>query len=493
MYSQRDIDEAEYLSLLAAEDYALSEQTLSHFVRAAWPILEPGTPFIDGWHVDLVGEYLDALRLGQIPKLIINMRFRSIKSIAATVCFPVHWWITDPSRRFLCGSHSDSLAVEHNVSRRDLIKSDWFQAAWGSRFKLDLDDRKQSFINDKRGSMKTTSVGGSVVGKGGDCLIIDDPNDPKNLSDVAIFNANNWYDKTFSNRKNQEKSSELLVMQRVASNDLTAHVLEQGGWTQLVVPWEAEKKTIIVFPISKREHVREVGDIMDPERFSIAMKPQWQKTLGPLAYPAQVQQSPKPVGGGMLKRTYWKRYAALPKDIIRVRQYWDCAEVPGVSNDYSVCATIAETPTGFYWLDVGREQVEWDDLEQAAKDLYAKWNGELRSENLPTVEKVKIEFKSAGIQLFQHLSRKSTLPVEKFLPGQRDKQVRAAGALPTIAAGNCYLPDSDTQLTWPVEWVEDFVKEHEDFPGGDHDDRVDTTSMAVEDFRYGDDEPRAWG
>ncbi len=487
--------EAEYLSLLAAEDYFRAEQNLAHFVRAAWPVLEPGTPFIDGWHVDLIGEYLDAVRLGQIRKLIINMRFRSIKSIAATICFPVHWWLKDPSKRFLCGSHAGDLAVEHNVSRRDLIKSEWYQDAWGDRFKLDLDDRKQSFVNDRRGSMKTTSVGASVVGKGADCLIIDDPNDPKNLSEVEIENACNWYDKTFSNRKNQEDSSEVLIMQRVGEKDLTGHVLTKGGWTQLCVPWEAEKKIIIVFPVSKREHVREAGDIMDPERFSVNMKDEWQKNLGPFGYAAQVQQDPKPATGGFIKRMYWRRYQALPKDVIRVRQYWDCAEVPGVTNDYSVCATIAETPTGFLWLDVWREQVEWNDLEQAAKDLYHAWNGRLRALSLPPVEKVRIEKKAAGTQLLQHLSRTTNLPVEAFEPGQRSKEVRAAGALPTIAAGNCYLPDSESQLTWPVEWVEAFISEHEKpaFIGGDYDDQVDTTSMAIEDLRFGDDEgPKVW-
>ncbi len=486
--SRRAILEARLLALRDAEKYKQSERSLSKYIQNAWNVLEPGTLYRHGWHVDLISEYLEAVYLGQIRKLVINMRFRSIKSIAATVCFPTWVWTKDPARRFICGSFSSDLSIEHNTNRRDLIRSEWYQTAWGDKFELDLDDRKQFFRNTKRGSMFATSVGGAVVGKGGDILIIDDPNDPKNLSDAAILASNNWYDKTFSNRKNQESSSEILVMQRVGDKDLTAHVMSKNGWDILSVPWEAEKKTIIVFPRSGRVLEREPGHLMDPERFSGNMRDEWKKNLGPYGYAAQVQQNPRPVEGGFVKRAWWKRYDELPKDVFRVRQYWDCAEVPGVTNDYSVCATIAESPTGYYWLDVWRKQVAFPELKQAAKDLYAKWHAETGGK----LDKVKIEKKAAGTQLLQELEKFTKLPIEAFEPGQRDKKVRASGQTGAIAAGNCYLPESN--LTRSVDWVEDFVTEHEKpaFIGGDYDDQVDTTSMGLEDLRLGGAEVKVW-
>jgi predicted phage terminase large subunit-like protein len=481
--------EAQIYMLRLAEDYDRAGRKLAHFIRSAWSVIEPGTRYRHGWHIDLISEYLEAVYLKQIKKLVINMRFRSIKSIAGTICYPAWVWTKEPSRRFITASYAGELATEHNVNRRDLIKSEWYQTAWGDKFVLELDDRKQFFRNSERGSMFAVGVGGSVVGKGGDTLIIDDPNDPKNASEVKIEGAKTWYDKTFSNRKNQEDSSEILIMQRVGDKDLTAHVLEKGGWDHLCIPWEAEKKTIIVFPVSKRELVRDKGDVMDPERFSKEMRVEWEKNLGPYGYAAQVQQAPRPQGGGFAKAHWWKRYGELPKDIFRVHQYWDCAEVPGVTNDYSVCATIGESPTGFYWLDVFRKQMGWPELEQTAKDLYEKWT--YRTRQFGGVSKVKIEFKSAGIQLYQQFKAHTLLPIEKFEPGQRSKEVRAAAALPTIAAGNCYLPDSYL-LSEGGDWVHDFIVEHEKFPHADHDDQVDTTSMAIEDLRLGEPEMKVW-
>lgn len=484
----REQREAEYYALLRAEDYLNSSRSLAHYVRASWHVLEPGTPFIDGWHVDLVCEYLQAVKMSQISKLVINMRFRSIKSIAGSICLPTWWWTDSPETRFICASHAGELATEFNTTRRDLIKSAWYQAAWANKFHLDLDDRKQFFRNSMRGSMFATSVGGSVVGKGGDVLLIDDPNDPKNPSEHKLDSAAVWYDRTFSNRKNQSNSKEILIMQRIGVKDLTAHVLEKDGWTHLNVPWEAKTKTIIVMPVSKTKIVREKGSFMDPERFNPKIfKQEWKKNLGPYGYSAQVEQDPTPIQGKYFLREWWKRYGALPRDIIRVRMYADCAEQPGSSNDYSVFAVIAETPTGFYWLYVWRKQVKWPELENAAKDLWAHFSSVTNG----LMDKFLIEKKSAGTQLLQALQHDTKIPVEAFNPGQRDKVVRAASALPTVASGNCYLPLVPNELTPDTDWVEDFISEHEKFsPTCDYDDQVDTTSMGLEDLRYDNDEVR---
>ena len=44
-----------YLAALQAEQLKrVAERSLPAFVRQAWPILEPTTPFLPNWHIDLV-------------------------------------------------------------------------------------------------------------------------------------------------------------------------------------------------------------------------------------------------------------------------------------------------------------------------------------------------------------------------------------------------------------------------------------------------------
>ena len=62
-----------------------------------------------------------------------------------------------------------------------------------------------------------------------------------------------------------------------------------------------------------------------------------------------------------------------------------------------------------------------------------------------------------------------------FDPKQRDKQIRAIGVIPMIEAGRCHIPDDAT-------WVEEFILQHEMFPNAEHDDIVDSTTMALEFF-----------
>ena len=62
--------------------------TSPEFIRQAWPVIEPGTTFIDNWHIDCIGEYLEAVNRGQITRLIVNMPPRHMKSLEITVCYP---------------------------------------------------------------------------------------------------------------------------------------------------------------------------------------------------------------------------------------------------------------------------------------------------------------------------------------------------------------------------------------------------------------------
>ena len=415
--------------------------------------------------------------MGQIRKLAVSMPPRHLKSICATVAFPVWVWLKNPMNQMMFASYSDRLSYRHSRDRRTLILSPWFQTAWSDRFTLLEDDNQvQKFTNSSRGHMMATSVGGSATGEGFDIGIIDDPVNPMEaLSDTVREKANDWHGQTWVSRKNSKESAEIVIMQRLHEKDLIGHLESKkgkSGFEYIKIPMTAPEQTIIHFPVSGRTMVRQEGSILHPERFDKAAVAELKEDVGPIMYPAQYDQDPRPGEGGMFKRSWWRRYDELPLDIIRVRQYWDCAEEPGITNDWTVCATIAQTPIGFFWLDLWRERVPWTQLQNAALDQYSKWNELTRV----GVEKVLVEKKSAGTQLIQYLENKTTLPVAKFDPGKRSKTVRAGAATPTVAAGNCYLPNN-------APWVEDFIKRHEKFPIVDYDDEVDTTSMGLEDFR----------
>ena len=107
--------------------------SLRVFVELLWPVLEPATPFVPNWHIDVLCEYLEAVTAGQITRLVINVPPRSMKSTLVSVAWPCWEWIQAPSRRFLLVSYGESLAARLAVDRRRILESPDFQRRYPVR------------------------------------------------------------------------------------------------------------------------------------------------------------------------------------------------------------------------------------------------------------------------------------------------------------------------------------------------------------------------
>jgi hypothetical protein len=140
-----------------------AEQSLRSYVEQAWPILEPTTPFLGNWHIDLIVEHLEAITAGQITRLLINVPPRYMKSLLVSVLWPTWEWIRHPSRRWIFTSYSEALSLKHSLDRRAVLQSDWYRARWGNIVQLAADQNiKGEFANTARGTMIATSISGSI-------------------------------------------------------------------------------------------------------------------------------------------------------------------------------------------------------------------------------------------------------------------------------------------------------------------------------------------
>jgi hypothetical protein len=281
------------------------------FVRQAWPVLEPKTPYQENWHHELLAEALEAVAARELLKLILNLPPRSGKSLLVSVFFPCWLWLRAPWERLLFASYSAVLSTKHSVDRRTLLQSPWYAGNWGGIVSLAEDSNlKTEFSNRSRGHMIATSVGASATGRGGSSPV----NPEQANSDVERNRALRWFDETFSTRLDDKKAGrQIIVEQRTHANDLTGHLLAEGGWHHISLPAIAERKTIIVFPSSHKQHVREEGDILWPEREGPAELAAAKVRLGSYGLAAQYQQSPTAREGNLLKLDWLSpTYPALP-------------------------------------------------------------------------------------------------------------------------------------------------------------------------------------
>ena len=227
-----------------------ARQSLRAFVEWAWPILEPRTPFLPNWHIDLICEYLEAVTAGEIRHLVINIPPRYMKSLLVSVLWPCWEWYRQPSGRFIFSSYAEGLASHHSLSRRRLIRSRPYQR-FAPEVRLTRDQaEKLEFHNTMGGIMVATSTGGSITGKGGNRLIIDDPHNPTQAeSDAQRQQAIDFFRYTLSTRLDDPKRDAIVdVMQRLHTRDLTAVCLEQG-FVHLCLPALAPSPKISAFAV----------------------------------------------------------------------------------------------------------------------------------------------------------------------------------------------------------------------------------------------------
>lgn len=437
-------------------------RSLATYIRQGWPVIEPATEYLHNWHIDAIGEYLEAVTAGQILRLLINMPPRYMKSIAVSVMWPTWEWTERPSTRWMFATYAGALSNDHSISRRTILQSDWYRDRWGHRFAL-TSDLIEEIRNDHRGIMTATSFGGSATGKGGNRVVVDDPHNPKKaLSDAERATALREFDQTFSNRLNDKKRDAIVVvMQRLHEEDVSARCLELG-YVHLCLPAEGEGRTVISLP-SGRTIVREDGDLLWPEREGPAEIAAAKAAMGSYAYAGQYQQRPVPAGGGMFPRATLQIVDAAPTGGPVVR-YWDKAGTQGGTGARSAGVKMTRGADGkFYVLDVVKGRWSAGEREQTIKQT-----AELDGRNVHVW--VEQEPGSGG--------KESAENTVKNLAGWVIKAERVTGDKVTRAQPFAAQAEADNVRIVRGEWNAEFIDEASMFPNGKLKDQVDAASGA---------------
>ncbi|MEM7781525.1 MAG: hypothetical protein AAF697_14145 [Pseudomonadota bacterium] len=137
----------------------------------------------------------------------------------------------EPKLNFVCVSYSNELSGKLARDCLSIMESDWYQRL----FPATIISRKRSatwdFDTTRGGGRLATSVTGTLTGRGGDIIILDDVIKPEDaMSEALRKNVNDWYQTTLSSRLNDKNSGAILcVMQRLHEYDLTGMLLEAGG------------------------------------------------------------------------------------------------------------------------------------------------------------------------------------------------------------------------------------------------------------------------
>ena len=357
---------------------ALMRLDLMTFIHRCFVELNPTLTMSESPHLRILAAKLADTLLGRGPKrLIINLPPRSLKSISVSVA-AVAWLLgSDPTKQIMCASYGQDLADKHARDARTIMNSAFYQRIFPGTRLSSQRTAVNDFATTKNGFCMATSVGGVLTGRGGNVLILDDPLKPDEaLSETKRAAVIEWYKNSALSRLNsKEDGIVIIVMQRLHQDDLVGHVLENDeNWEVLSFPAIAEERQeyTVKTVLGSYTFKREIGDVLDPSRESLATLRQVQIDIGTYNFASQYQQNPTPMGGSMIKREWLQqRYdpeAPLPHFSSKF-QGWDTANKSGELNDFSVCTTWGIYDGKYYLLHVYRQKLIYPDLKRMVIEL----------------------------------------------------------------------------------------------------------------------------
>lgn len=443
----------------------LCSRSLSEFVRQAWHILEPGQPYIHGWHVDAICEHLEAITDGDITRLLINIPPGTMKSTLTSVFWPAWEWGPRglAHMRMIGASHEQGLAVRDTRKMRNLISSDWFQERWP--IALTSDQNQKTFYENEATGWRQACAVASMTGKRGDRVVWDDPHSVEAaISDLQRETAIRVFQETLPTRLNNPDSSAIvIVMQRLHEADVSGFILEDDyGYDHLCLPMEFEPERRCTTSLGFEDPRQHEDDLLFPERFPRHVVDRDKKIMGSMAVAGQFQQRPAPRGGGFFEWAKLEVVKAAPRIKSAVR-YWDKAGSEG-AGDYTAGVKIGLGDDGlFYVLDVVRGQWAAPERERIIKQT-AQLDG------VGVNIWIEQEPGSGGKESAESTVRSLAGYTVKAERPTGEKSSRAEPYSVQVEAGNVKLVAG--------AWNHDFIEEHKAFPVGKHDDQIDGSSGA---------------
>lgn len=416
-------------------------------------------------HHRLIANELERVERGEIDRLMLLVAPRHGKSELASRRLPAWYLGRQPDKQFISVSASSDFASDFGREVRNLIQGDEYRALFKTRLSEDS-QAKNKWHTTAGGIYYAVGIGGQVMGRGADVMLIDDPfaTMADAQSETTRKGVWDWYTGTAYNRL-QPAGAIVVINHRMHEDDLCGRLLAQqaaGGdrWHVLELPAISDGRDD---PLGRHE-----GEALWPESYPLSALRRIQANSIPRFWSALYQQRPSPETGDYFKSEWLKPYTRAQRPDLKTLSIYGASDyaVTADGGDYTVHVIIGIDPEGRMWLlDMWRSQSSSDKWVEAWCDLVRLWKplgwaeetGQIKSGVGPFLDKRARE-------------RKAYCAREQF-PTRGDKAIRAQSIRGRMALQGLHVPIDE-------EWYPDFLAELMNFPAGKHDDIPDALGLA---------------
>lgn len=435
---------------------------LSFFAKCVETI-DPAANYVENWHLLALARRLRLVQAGEIRRLMINLPPRSLKTHLISVAYCA--WVLghDPTKRIICVTYGNDVAKTQAKLFNKIMRSTWFREAF-PECRPESPNKLMDWYTTKGGNRLATSIQGSILSRGADIIILDDPNKGQEIhSKVAREKVKATYDQVISTRLNEPKKGVIIcVMQRLHPDDLAGHLLGLESWEKVVMPAIATERE--VWDLGDGEtKVREPGELLQEFHVGQAELDLKRRNMGLLAFEAQYQQHPVPSEGGVVKRRWLQFYDVPPDPIEFTLVSWDTASTLAENADWSVGTVWGVYQARFYLLEVIRGRMETPDLRREIEEVHRRYRADV------TI----VEDDGIGRAIVQDLRRTSGICKPLAIKPRYEKLARMEARAVMFETGQVFVPRA-------AEWLGPYLEELLSFPNSVKDDQVDSTSQALD-------------
>lgn len=425
-----------------------------------------------GAHLKRLGTLLMDVEENIKNRIAVSMAPRMGKSQMISIYYPAWYLGRHPDHKVIVASHTSDLAVVMARKVRNLIQSPEYARIFpGTKIASDA-KAAQQWNTTQGGEYFAIGVGGALAGRGAHLIIADDP---LSEQDIKAGNTNSldtvyeWFSAGLRTRLMPD--GKICVLHtRWHQRDLIGRLLKDSAMNEGGDNYEAFE-----FPAILNEGTPDEKSIW-PEQWNLESLQQTRASMHHIMWQwyAQYQQNPTAAEAAIIKRDWIKWWTKdNPPPIDFIVQSFDTALTTKQRSDFSVCHTWGtftnedDGTQNVILLNKVKGKYEFPELKKMAHEQFEEWQP----------DSVIVEAKASGQPLIDEM-RRSGIFVQDFSPGKgQDKVARLNAVADMFASGHIWFPET----AWAAQTVEEILA----FPAGEHDDEVDTMTLALQRIRKG--------
>lgn len=472
-----NLGEKEKLIIKKAIQQEIYKRSFYEFLKFVAPLIKT-IEWRWSWHHEYICNELQSqierIDRGERRKyhLCINVPPRTAKSLTVSVALPLWTATRNPNINFVNLSYSQNLSNDHsNLIMAILTHPDfqyYFNTDGGFDF-VETQKAKNDFRLKNGFTRIASSILGTVLGRGGNVICLDDPNSPKKVySERERENTlAAWKNSIASRLNNPAVDMFIIIQQRLHLEDMTGYVTseEDGEWQHICLPAELSDKVSPPELAGKYED----GLLWNSPLLDRSVLAAHLNRMGSTTYGNQLMQEVSAKGGNIIKES-WVKIITLEKFLERctvnnIKPRWDMfldsAQTELKKNDPSGIMIACKIFNDVYVRKVIEKRLKMPDLLAALKTIASDYN----------INRIFVEPKSNGKDIVAQLKRQTSLNIIELPSPTTDKTERLNGVSARIEAGRFILIEdlSNDKIMQQLCY----------FPAVKHDEFCDLTGYAI--------------